>query len=214
MKKKSILTVAAAILLASCGTADSSDTTSNSDNNGNILGSILGAVSNGETIGNVLTSVIGLDKLKTKNLYGTWKYESPGCAFTSDNALAKAGGEVAAAEIEKKLKMQYDRLGLASSNTYIVFAEDGTFTSKIGGKSFNGKWTFDESTSQLNMKGVLLSINGYAKRNGTGISVLFEATKLLTLMQTMASLSGNSTFQSVGEISKNYDGLRIGFDMK
>jgi hypothetical protein len=28
----------------------------------------------------------------------------------------------------------------------------------------------------------------------------------------MAAMSGNSNIQAVGEISKNYDGVRLGFD--
>ena len=31
---------------------------------------------------------------------------------------------------------------------------------------------------------------------------------------TMAALNGNDTVQKVGELSKNYDGIRLGFDMK
>ena len=46
------------------------------------------------------------------------------------------------------------------------------------------------------------------------ISVLFESKKVLTLFQTMAAVSGNSTAQVVGDISKNYDGVRVGFDLK
>jgi len=30
----------------------------------------------------------------------------------------------------------------------------------------------------------------------------------------MAALSGNDTVQKVGKLSKNYDGIRLGFDMK
>lgn len=211
MKKTVIYAAVSSLMLASCGTAGTTGTASTG--NGSVLGGILGSVGNGETIGNVISSVIGLDKLSSKSLAGTWKYDGPGCAFTSDNALAKAGGEVAATDIEAKLQTQYDKLGFTSDNTYITFSEDGTFTSKINGKSFNGKWTLDDSTGQLTLKATLLTLNGYAKRNGTGISILFEATKLLTLMQTMAALSGNTTLQTIGDLSKNYDGLRIGFDM-
>lgn len=231
MKKTIVFAAAASLLMASCGSTgtvgtgssgssklgsilSSAGSTETSSTSSSKLGSILGSSGSTETITNVLSSVIGLDKLKTKNLVGTWQYDGPGCAFTSDNALAKAGGEIAATDIESKLQTQYDKLGLTSSNTSITFSEDGTFSSKISGKSFNGKWTFDESTSQVNLKATLLTLNGYVKRNGTGISLLFEATKLLTLMQTMASLSGNTTLQTVSDLSKNYDGLRIGFDMK
>ena len=37
---------------------------------------------------------------------------------------------------------------------------------------------------------------------------------ILNVLQLMAALSGNDTVQKVGELSKNYDGIRLGFDMK
>ena len=214
--KKNILAVVgmASMLAASCGTLGtgvSNGTTGSST--GNVLGSVIGAMSNGEAIGNVLSSVIGLNQLSQSQLIGTWRYNGPGCAFTSDNLLAKAGGEVAATQIEQKLEQQYAKLGFSSSNTYITFNQDGTFASKIGGKSFSGNYTYDAGTGALNLKGLLLSLNGYATRNGSGISVLFESKKLLSLLQTMAALSGNSTLSTIGEVRKNYDGARLGFDM-
>ncbi len=215
MKKISFAVVGMACMLAaSCGTLGtgvSNGTTGSST--GNVLGSVIGAMSNGEAIGNVLSSVIGLNQLSQSQLIGTWRYNGPGCAFTSDNLLAKAGGEVAATQIEQKLEQQYAKLGFSSSNTYITFNQDGTFASKIGGKSFSGNYTYDAGTGALNLKGLLLSLNGYVTRNGSGISVLFESKKLLSLLQTMSALSGNSTLSTIGEVSKNYDGARLGFDM-
>ena len=76
----------------------------------------------------------------------------------------------------------------------------------------SGKWTFDAKTYKVNLQGMLLSINCYAKRNANGVGLLFEGKKLLTVLQTVAAMSGNSNIQAVGEISKSYDGLRIGFD--
>jgi hypothetical protein len=216
MKKLSYVVAGCASVLAmSCGTlaTGATGTATNTATSG-VLGNVLGAMTNGEAVGNVLTSVIGLDKLSQSQLVGTWKYSGPGCAFTSDNLLAKAGGEVAATQIEEKLAAQYSKLGFSASNTYITFNEDGTFTSKIDGKGFNGNYTYDANTGALTLKGLLLSLNGYATRNGSGISVLFESKKLLTLIQTVSALSGNSTLSTIGEISKNYDGARLGFDMK
>ena len=54
----------------------------------------------------------------------------------------------------------------------------------------------------------------YTMRSSGGVSFLFESKKLLTVLQTIAALSGDQTIQTVGEISKNYDGVRLGFDMK
>ena len=127
--------------------------------------------------------------------------------------MAKAGGEIVATQIEEKLSAEYAKLGFKKSNTYITFNEDGTFSGKVDGKSLSGNWTFDENTQALKLSGLLLSLNGYATRNASGISILFESKKILTLLQTVAALSGNSTLSTIGDISKNYDGVRVGFDM-
>lgn len=162
---------------------------------------------------NAITSVIGLDKLSAKGLIGSWRYSRPGCAFTSENLLAKAGGEMAAVKIEEKIQPYYQQVGITSDNTYIIFNEDGTFSAKILGTPLKGTYTFDEAAAKITLKTMLFSTNCYAKREYGGISVLFEANKLLTLLQTIAAFSGNQNLQAIGDISKQYDGVRIGFDM-
>ena len=178
------------------------------------MSQVLGAMTNGTGVVNAITSVIGLDKVKAQNLIATWKYNGPGCAFTSENLLAKAGGEVAAVQIEEKLLPYYQQVGISANNTYITFNEDGTFTSKIAGTPFSGKYTFDEATQEITLKGLLLSMTCYTKKETNGISILFEAKKLLTVLQTMSAMSGNKDLQAIGDLSKNYDGVRVGFDMK
>lgn len=181
---------------------------------GGTLASVLNTVGSGGTIANVFSSVIGMDKLTLRGLIGSWNYSGPGCAFTSENLLAKAGGEVAATKIEQELQPYYDKLGLSSSNTRITFNEDQTFSAVIAGKSLSGKYTFDENNAKITMQTLLFSFNCYAKREYGGISLLFESKKLLTVLQAVALMSGNDTAQKVGELSKNYDGVRLGFDMK
>ena len=127
--------------------------------------------------------------------------------------MAKAGGEIVANKIENQLSGYYKKAGFSSSNTYIKFNEDGSFESKIDGKSWKGTYTFDEKTHAVQMKGLLLSASGFATKTTSGISLLFESKKLLTLVQTLTALSGNSTLGAIGNISKNYDGVRIGFEM-
>ena len=181
---------------------------------GNTLASVINTVGSGGTIANVFSSVIGMDKLTQRQLIGNWSYSGPGCAFTSENLLAKAGGEVAATKIEQELQPYYDKLGFSASNTRITFNEDQTFSATIAGKSFSGKYTFDEANAKITMQTLLFSFNCYAKREYGGISLLFESKKLLTVLQTIALMSGNDTYQKIGELSKNYDGVRLGFDMK
>jgi hypothetical protein len=215
MKKITMITMAAAvILMSSCGMGAQGNTANSSNAaQGSVLGAILSGATDGQTVGNVLQSVLGLDKVTKANLIGTWKYSQPGCAFTSQNLLAQAGGEAVATTIKQKMSGYYSTAGIKSSNTQVTFNENGTFTAKIAGKSWQGNWTFDEANYKITMQGILINVNCYAKKNSNGIGLLFEGKKLLTLLQTMTALSGNQTAQTIGDLSKNYDGVRVGFDM-
>jgi len=201
-----ILFAAAALVLAGCGTGASTGSAT--------LDSILNGAANGQTLGNVIQSVLGLTKVTQRDLIGTWSYQQPGCAFTSEKLLAQAGGEIVAADIKKKLLPYYQKANISSANTQITFKEDGTFSAVVAGTPFSGSYTYDEASSKITLKGMLLTINCYAKRNANSMGFLFEASKLITLLQGMAALSGNSQLQGIGDLAKSYDGLRVGFDMK
>lgn len=210
MKKAFLAAATFCLTLTGCGALG---TGTAGNNTGDILGSILGAVTNGQTIGNILTSVIGLDRPTQAELIGTWHYAQPGVAFTSENLLAKAGGEVAATTTREKLATYYNSLGISKSNTFLQFNQDGSFAGKVDGKSISGSYTYDESNCQITLKTLLFTIPAYAKKTSVGMSVLFESKKLLNILQTVAAISGNSTLSTIGEISQNYDGIRMGFDM-
>ena len=201
--------------------ATSSSTTSNAGSTvAGILGAVLGGNSNSSSsagssiINGILNNVIGSGTFSKQDLCAhTWKYSKPGCAFTSENLLAKAGGEIAANKVEEKLGEYYSKFGFSSSNTYFTFKTDGTFAAKIDGKSWQGNYTFDEKTHAIQMKGLLLSMSGYATKTTNGISLLFDQTKLLNLIKTMGALKGSSTLSAIGTIANNYDGMRVGFEM-
>ena len=214
MNKKIILAagvLTTTLMLNGCGI-----TTNSSSNNtgGNILSEVLGSMGNANTIGNVLNSVLGIDKPSERDLIGTWHYSEPGVAFTSDNTLAKAGGEVAAAQAKTKLTESYKAIGLRRDNTQLTFNSNKTFNARLLGKTFNGTWTYDNNEQKITLKTLLFTIPVYAKRTTSGMSYLMESKKLLTILQTVSALSGNNTLQTVGDLSKNYDGIRMGFEMK
>ena len=184
------------------------------------MGAVLGGNSNSSSsagssiINGILNNVIGSGTFSKQDLCAhTWKYRKPGCAFTSENLLAKAGGEIAANKVEEKLGEYYSKFGFSGSNTYFTFKTDGTFAAKIDGKSWQGNYTFDEKTHAIQMKGLLLSMSGYATKTTNGISLLFDQTKLLNLIKTMSALKGSSTLSAIGTIANNYDGMRVGFEM-
>ena len=201
--------------------ATSSSTTSNAGSAvAGILGAVLGGNSNSSSsagssiINGILNNVIGSGTFSKQDLCAhTWKYSKPGCAFTSENLLAQAGGEIAANKVEEKLSEYYSKFGFSSSNTYFTFKTDGTFAAKIDGRSWQGNYTFDEKTHAIQMKGLILSMSGYATKTANGISLLFDQKKLLNLIKTIGSLKGNSTLSALGTIANNYDGMRVGFEM-
>ena len=174
----------------------------------------MGAATNTNTIGNILYDVIGYNKLSQADLVGNWSYYQPGCAFTSENLLAKAGGHIAAQRAKEEMAPTYQKLGISANNTYFQFSEDGRFTGKVDGQTLSGTYTFNPNDQSIQMKTLLLNLKGYVNRNPQGISLLFESKKLLSVLQTVAAISGNSTLNTVGELTKNYDGLRIGLDLK
>lgn len=209
---------------AATTTSNAAASTSTTGNAGSAIAGILGAVLGGNSnssssagssiINGILNNVIGSGTFSKQDLCAhTWKYSKPGCAFTSENLLAKAGGEIAANKVEEKLGEYYSKFGFSGSNTYFTFKNDGTFAAKIDGKSWQGNYTFDEKTHAIHMKGLILSMSGYATKTANGISLLFDQKKLLNLIKTIGSLKGNSTLSALGTIANNYDGLRVGFEM-
>lgn len=217
-------TTAATATTTAATTSNAATSTSATSNAGSAVAGILGAVLGGNSnssssagssiINGILNNVIGSGTFSKQNLCAhTWKYSKPGCAFTSENLLAKAGGEIAANKVEEKLGEYYSKFGFSGSNTYFTFKTDGTFAAKIDGKSWQGNYTFDEKTHAIQMKGLLLSMSGYATKTANGISLLFDQKKLLNLIKTIGSLKGNSTLSALGTIANNYDGMRVGFEM-
>ena len=217
-------TTAATATTTAATTSNIATSTNATSNAGSAVAGILGAVLGGNSnssssagssiINGILNNVIGSGTFSKQDLCAhTWKYSKPGCAFTSENLLAQAGGEIAANKVEEKLGEYYSKFGFSSSNTYFTFKTDGTFAAKIDGKSWQGNYTFDEKTHAIQMKGLILSMSGYATKTTNGISLLFDQKKLLNLIKTIGSLKGNSTLSALGTIANNYDGMRVGFEM-
>ena len=168
----------------------------------------------GSIISGLLNNVIGSGTFSKEDLCAhTWKYSKPGCAFTSENLLAKAGGEIAASKVEEKLSTYYNKFGFSSSNTQFTFTTDGNVSAQIDGKPWQGSYTFDEKTHAIQLKGLLLSASGYATKTTNGISLLFDQKKLLNLIKMLSAFKGSSTLSAVGTIANSYDGMRVGFEM-
>ena len=211
MMKKMMMAAVAALMLQSCGMTNPGvnggsqmgGTTTN--NSGSSIGS--------NALGGLLDLVVGSVKLSQADIIGTWNYVEPACAFTSENLLAKAGGSVAAKTVNEKLLPVYKSLHISSGNTQLTFNENGQFTGKIGGFPMSGTYTFDATNGLVKMKS-LTTFTAHLTRSTHGMNFTFESKKILTLLQTVSALSGNTSLSTIGDISKQFSGVRLGFAMK
>lgn len=211
MMKKMMMAVVAALMLQSCGMTNPGvnggsqmgGTTTN--NSGSSIGS--------NALGGLLDLVVGSVKLSQTDIIGKWSYVEPACAFTSENLLAKAGGSVAAKTVNEKLLPVYKSLHISSGNTQLTFNENGQFTGKIGGFPMSGTYTFDATNGLVKMKS-LTTFTAHLTRSTHGMNFTFESKKILTLLQTVSALSGNTSLSTIGDISKQFSGVRLGFAMK
>lgn len=211
MMRKMMMAVVAALMLQSCGMTNPGvnggsqmgGTTTN--NSGSSIGS--------NALGGLLDLVVGSVKLSQADIIGTWSYVEPACAFTSENLLAKAGGSVAAKTVNEKLLPVYNSLHISNGNTQLTFNENGQFTGKIGGFPMSGTYTFDAANGLVKMKS-LTTFTAHLTRSTHGMNFTFESKKILTLLQTVSALSGNTTLSTIGDISKQFNGVRLGFAMK
>lgn len=226
--KKNILSaaiLAASLTLFGCGTTGSSAL-------GSILGGTTGAT--GSTTGTDVTSVLGSagssilnsllgtllgSAMTEQTIVGTWTYRQPEVRFESENLLAKAGGEVAAANIEQKLGTYLSKIGITPGTTTYTFNQDKTFSISTGSRTIStGTYTFDTSTKTLKMQGSLGLLNQtcVVGMDGTNLCLLYDADKLLTATTSIASVLGkaSSTLGSVASVlGNNYTGMKLGFQM-
>lgn len=166
---------------------------------------------------NTVSSIVGGKKAEYSSLVGTWKYTSPAVSFKSDNFLQKAGGAAASSAIEAKIKPYYQKAGLTS--LVIEFKQDSSFVAKTGKLTIQGTVNDQGNGSYIfNLKAFGKipggKINGFIEKNGSNISVTFDASKLIGIASAIASASGNSTLKSASALLKSYDGLNAGFKMQ
>ena len=183
----------------------------------NIASSVAGAVANTGTLENILSSFLGKAALNESTLYGTWNYRGVDVAFDSDNLLAQAGGAVAAGQLESRLDSQLQKIGLKPGYCSFTFNSDHTFQATISGKTINGTYAYDASSRKITLTAALGLFNQTATvgTSATGISLLFDADKLLSLVSAGSSLlgGGNSMLSSLSSLVGNYKGMKVGLGL-
>ena len=163
----------------------------------------------------VAKAVVGNKATTASSIIGTWKYVGPQCQFESENLLAKAGGEVAAKEVEEKMQTVYDRIGM--SGCEYTFNEDGTYSYTLKKRTMSGTYTFDDKEKTITMKGKLgVKTVAHVTVTGNDMSLVFNADKLMSVLKTITGTVSkvNSTAATINSVAGSYDGLMLGFDLK
>ena len=190
----------------------STDSTSAGSNgsNGSGLGDLLGGLAGALGIGSKQNTA--------ENLAGTWAYEGPAVTFKSDNLLLKAGGQAAAYAVEKKIEPYYKKAGLTA--LVIEMNPDSTFTMKANRAALGGTYSIGEDgniTFDFKvLKAIKIgSMESYVKLSGKDrMTLTFDVTKLITILEKVGSLSGSSSVKALTAILTQYDGMTAGFDLR
>lgn len=183
---------------------------------GNVLGSVLGSSNNSESTDLVssLTAIFSSKKqASSENIVGTWSYSEPAIVLTSKNVLTQTAAKVAANKMEKTLQTKLTSLGIKPGALTMTFKEDGTFTSTLKGKTTNGKWSVKDSKLQMTTIGIK-PVSITTQLSGKEMMFVTDATKLLTLFQTVGAKSTNASLKTVTSLMKSVNGMQVGVTMK
>lgn len=163
----------------------------------------------------VAKAVVGNKATTASSIIGTWTYSGPECQFESENLLAKAGGEMAAKEVEEKMIAVYNKVGM--NNIRYTFNEDGTYSYQMKKRTVTGSYVFDDAAKTITMTGKLgLKTVAYVTVTGNDMSMVFKADKLMSILRTITGAASkvNSTAATINSVAEAYDGLMLGFELK
>lgn len=160
--------------------------------------------------------MIAKSDLTAADLVGDYKYSAPAVSLQSDNALQKLGGSAATGIIVDKLAPYYQKAGLTSMTA--TFREDGTCEFKVKKATVTGTYERNESGDfTFNFKAVkkipLGKMNAHVEKIGKKLTLTFDASKLIKLVNAVASVSGQSSLQAAAKMLNSYDGLYAGFEL-
>ena len=162
----------------------------------------------------VAKAVVGNKATTASSIIGTWTYSGPECQFESENLLAKAGGEMAAKEVEEKMIAVYNKVGM--NNIRYTFNEDGTYSYQMKKRTVTGSYVFDDAAKTITMTGKLgLKTVAYVTVTGNDMSMVFKADKLMSILKTITGAASkvNSTAATINSVAEAYDGLMLGFEL-
>jgi hypothetical protein len=204
--KKTILTLFAAmtLLLSSCFSTGLG-TTSTTSSTSSVLSSVLGSV-----LSNVLLGGMTYDQ---SGILGSWNYNAPSAAFTTEKALTNAGGTAAVANISSSLASNYNNIGINRNNTSFSFLEGNKFSAKVNGIPFSGTYTYNPQNGEISLTTATETIKGNVTKTEKGMGLMFDSAQMVNILQKEGKVSDTAAVQAVSKLAKSANGARVGFEL-
>ena len=201
--KKTILTLSAAmtLMLSSCMTPGMGTTSNTGSTTTDVLGSVLGAV-----LSNVLFG-------GQSGILGSWNYNAPSTAFTTEKALTNAGGNATVANMNSSLASNYNSIGINRSNTSFTFLAGNKFSAKVNGIPFSGTYVYNSQNGEISLKTSTETIKGNVIKTQKGMGLMFNATQMVNILQKEGKVSNTAAVEAVSKLAKSADGARVGFEL-
>ena len=181
---------------------------------GKILQNGADILSNGGTTDDLLsdiTSIFSDKKVATiDNLVGEWTYTEPAVVFMSENLLKKAGGKLASSAIEKTIETQLNKAGITKGAMKMTFTRNGRFTQTIAGRRLRGTFTIKGKEVVLKYAGEIKQLVGTTQVDGNDLLIVMDASKMLTYLKAIGSISGNASLKTATSLLGSMDGMLCG----
>lgn len=175
---------------------------------------------NKENVEDIVNTITDQLDIIPENIAGEWEYSGIDIKFTGDNALMNIASEAAVGKIEEKLTEYMQIIGLKEGALSYDFSTDNSFTTSFLKLELPGKYTFSSEEDSIELAyGSTGKLNGVkmkatAKVNATNLELLFNADKLIEFLGRISSSSDNQKLAALNQLISQYDGLKIGFELK
>ena len=180
------------------------------------LTDLLKKVTDNETVRTVVEGVTGTTL--PVDVKGTWTYSGTAVKFESEDILKSTAATLAASQVEEKLDQYVAKAGIKEGTFSFTFNEDNTFTATVKGKAFNGTYTLSDDYKTISLQfGKAIGLKPFTaaiSATSSQLDLLFQADKLLELLGKLTSSSSNSTLKTIGTVVNQYDGMKLGLELK
>ena len=173
------------------------------------------ALENGN-VTDIIEGVLSTSNIEVKDLAGVWTSTGSAVAFQSEDLLSQAGGVAMASTLESKINPYFTKYGIVGS--VITIQTDGSFSMTLKKTTLKGKIVKGENNKFILSfeafgKNNLGNVNLYIQKTSTSMDLMFDASKLKTILSSIASLSKKGLGNSLNTFLNSYNGICIGFKM-